>query len=145
MATLYVILLTLHNLTRWLVLLAGIWALVRAFRGVGGVQSFTPTDRQAVTLFMGTLHIQVVLGLLLFGLLGSQGARAFAGARPSFQWEHLGLGLLAAVFATVGNALVKRAPSSQARFRAASLWTVLALVTVLVAIPWWRPLLRLGA
>ncbi|GAA5514674.1 hypothetical protein Dcar01_03430 [Deinococcus carri] len=145
MATLYVILLTLHNLTRWLVLLAGVWALLRSFRGVGGVQPFTGTDRSAVSIFMGTLHLQVVLGLLLFGLLGSQGARAFAEGRPSFQWEHVGLGLLAAVFATVGNALTKRAEGNQAKFRAASLWTVLSLLAVLLAIPWWRPLLRLFA
>lgn len=138
MGTLYVILLTLHNLTRWLVLLAGVWALLRSFRGVGGVQPFTPTDQRAVTLFMGSLHLQVILGLLLFGLLGAQGARAFAEGRPSFQWEHLGLGLLAAVFATVGNALTKRAAGNQAKFRTASLWTVLSLLAVLLAIPWWR-------
>ncbi|WP_034383238.1 hypothetical protein [Deinococcus sp. YIM 77859] len=145
MATLYVILLTLHNLTRWLVLLAGIWALLRSFRGVGGVQPFTATDRRAVALFMGSIHLQVVLGLLLFGLLGSQGARAFAESRPSFQWEHVGLGLVAAVLATVGNTLTKRAAGNQAKFRAASLWTVLSLLAVLLAIPWWRPLLRLFA
>ncbi|EYB67165.1 hypothetical protein DEIPH_ctg050orf0014 [Deinococcus phoenicis] len=146
MSTLYVILLTLHNLTRWLVLLAGVWALLRSFRGVGGVQTFTPTDRSAVSMFMSSLHLQVVLGLLLFAFLGMQKIPVFAGApRPSFQWEHLGLGLLAAVFATVGNAVSKRAEGNQAKFRAASLWTVLSLLAVLLAIPWWRPLLRLFA
>ncbi|WP_019584882.1 hypothetical protein [Deinococcus apachensis] len=143
MATLYTVLLTLHNLTRWLVLLAGVWALLRAFRGVGGAQAFTPTDQRAVTLFMSSLHLQVVLGLLLFGFLGSQGARAFAEGRPSFQWEHVGLGLVAAVLATLGNRFTKRAGGNQAKFRAASLWTVLSLLAVLLAIPWWRPLLRL--
>ncbi|GAA5532791.1 hypothetical protein [Deinococcus aluminii] len=145
MATLYVILLTLHNLVRWLVLLAGVWALLRSFRGVGGVQTFTSTDRGAVAMFMSSLHLQVVLGLLLFAYLGMQHVPAFAGARPSFQWEHVGLGLLAAVFATLGNALTKRAAGNQAKFRTAALWTVLSLVTVLLAIPWWRPLLRLFA
>lgn len=143
MEALYSGLLTLHNLTRWLVLLAGLWALLRAFRGVGGVQTFGATDRRAVATFAGTVHLQVVLGLLLFGLLGSQGARAFAESRPSFQWEHVGLGLVAAVFATLASALSKRADGNQAKFRRAALWTGLALVTILVGIPWWRPLLRL--
>ncbi|MEW6421854.1 MAG: hypothetical protein AB1511_09025 [Deinococcota bacterium] len=143
MGTLYVILLTLHNLTRWLVLLAGVWGLLRAFRGVGGVQTFTSTDQRAVTLFMSSLHLQVILGLLLFAVVGMQNIPAFAGApRPGFTWEHLGLGLLAAVFATLGNALTKRAASNQAKFRTASFWTILSLLAVLLAIPWWRPLLR---
>lgn len=143
MEALYSGLLTVHNLTRWLVLLAGVWALARVFRGVGGVQTFTATDRRAVATFAGTVHLQVVLGLLLFGLLGSQGARAFADGRPSFQWEHIGLGVVAAVFVTLASALSKRREGNQAKFRAAALWSALALVTILVGIPWWRPLLRL--
>ncbi|MBB5232722.1 hypothetical protein [Deinococcus budaensis] len=143
MATLYLILLTLHNLTRWLVLLAGVWALLRTFRGVGAAREFAPGDRRAVSIFAGTVHLQLVLGLLLFGLLGSQGARAFADSRPSFQWEHVGLGVLAAVFATLATALSKRREGNQAKFRTAALWTSLSLLTVLALIPWWRPLLRL--
>lgn len=143
MATLYLVLLTLHNLTRWLVLLTGVWALFVGVRGIGSVRAFTPADRRPVALFAGSVHLQVVLGLLLFGLLGSQGARAFGEARPSFQWEHIGLGLVAAVFATLGSALSRRAKSSQAGFRAAALWSGLALAVVLLGIPWWRPLLRL--
>jgi len=143
MATLYGILLILHNLTRWLVLIAGVWALLRTFRGVGAAREFAPGDRRAVSIFAGTVHLQLVLGLLLFGLLGSQGARAFSEARASFQWEHVGLGLFAAVFATLASALSKRRPGNQAKFRTAALWTTLSLVTVLVMIPWWRPLVRL--
>ncbi|MEF2278575.1 hypothetical protein V3W47_09710 [Deinococcus sp. YIM 134068] len=144
MATLYLTLLTLHNLTRWLVLLTGLWALLVSLRGVGSARAFTPADRRPVALFAGSVHLQVVLGLLLFGLLGATGSRAFSDApRLSFQWEHTGIGLVAAVFATLASALSKRAGSSQAAFRRAALWSGLALVVVLVGIPWWRPLLRL--
>ena len=144
MATLYVVLLTLHNLNRWLVLLTGIWALARTLPGLGGARPWTPQDRRPVAAFMGTLHLQVVLGLLLYAFLGMQGAPVFAGApRPGFQWEHLGLGLLAAVFATLASIQSRRAATDPARFRAAALWSGLALLTVLAAIPWWRPLVRL--
>ncbi|BDP42002.1 hypothetical protein DAETH_19710 [Deinococcus aetherius] len=144
MATLYLILLTLHNLTRWLVLIAGVWALLVSVRGIGGARPFTPADRRPVALFAGSVHLQVVLGLLLFGLLGATAGRAFSDApRASFQWEHLGLMLVAAVFATLASALSRRAASNQAGFRVAALWSGLALVVILVGIPWWRPLLRL--
>lgn len=144
MATLYTILLTLHNINRWLVLLTGLWALIRSLGGVGGGKDLTPADRRPVVMFAGTVHLQLVLGLLLFALVGSQGGRVFGDApRASFRWEHLGLGLIAAVFATLASAISKRAKGSQAPFRAAALWSGLALLTVLLMIPWWRPLLRL--
>jgi hypothetical protein len=143
MATLYVILLTLHNINRWLVLLTGAWALFRGFSGLSSGRTFTASDRRPVVAFVGTVSLQVVLGLLLFGLMGAQNIPVFAGARPSFQWEHVGLGVLAAVFATLASALSKRATSNPARFRAMTVWTVLSLVVALAGIPWWRPLLRL--
>ncbi|MFB9992368.1 hypothetical protein ACFFLM_10370 [Deinococcus oregonensis] len=143
MATLYLILLTLHNITRWLVLIAGVWVLVRTVPALSGNKNFTAADRRPVALFAGSVHLQVVLGLLLFGFLGSQGARAFAERGAAFQWQHVGLGLIAAVTATLASALSKRATTDQARFRVATLWTVVTLLILLLSIPWWRPLLRL--
>ena len=142
MATLYVTLLTLHNLHRWLVLLAGVWTLFRGFSGLSSGRAYTAADRRPVVAFVGTVSLQLVLGLLLFGFMGAQNMPVFAGARSSFQWEHLGLGVLAAVFATLASALSKRVTGNPARFRAMTLWTVLSLVVALAGIPWWRPLLR---
>ncbi|CAM3650925.1 hypothetical protein DESA109040_18785 [Deinococcus saxicola] len=142
MATLYVILLTLHNINRWLVLLTGVWTLFRGFSGLRSGRAFVAADRRPVVAFVGTVSLQLVLGLLLFGLLGAQNIQVFAGARPSFQWEHLGLGVLAAVFATLASTLSKRATPNPAKFRTMTLWTVLSLVVALAGIPWWRPLLR---
>ncbi|MBZ9752355.1 hypothetical protein K7W42_16000 [Deinococcus sp. HMF7604] len=143
MAFLYTALLTIHNLNRWVVLLTGAWALVASLRGRSAGRPFGPADRQPVVAFMGSLHLQVVLGLMLFAFLGMQNVPVFAGApRASFQWEHLGLGLLAAVFATLASRQSRKATTDPARFQAAALWSGLALLTVLVAIPWWRPLLR---
>ncbi|ALW89209.1 hypothetical protein [Deinococcus actinosclerus] len=143
MATLYLVLLTLHNLNRWLILIAGIWALTRTVPGASGGRTFTPADRRPVVMFMGSLHLQVVLGLLLFAFMGMQNIPVFAGApRTSFQWEHLGLGIIAAVFGTLASVQARKAATDQGKFRAATLWTALSLVTILLAIPWWRPLLR---
>ncbi len=142
MTTLYVVLLTLHNINRWLVVLAGIWTLFRGFSGLSSGRAFTAADRRPVVAFVGTVSLQVVVGLLLFGLMGAQNTPVFAGARSSFQWEHLGLGVLAAVFATLASALSKRASGHTAKFRAATVWTVLSLLVALAGVPWWRPLLR---
>lgn len=141
--SLYLILLTLHNINRWLVLLSGLWTLARTLPGLSGNNKFTEADRRPVTIFMGTLHLQLILGLLLFGLVGMQKIPAFAGApRASFQWEHLGLGLFAAVFGTLASVLSKRAPTDTGKFRVATTWSALALLVILLGMPWWRPLLR---
>lgn len=144
MATVYVILLTLHNLNRWLVLLTGVWTLIRSVPGIGRRSPFTPADRRPLAAFVGTVHLQLILGLLLYVFLGMQGAPVFAGApNAGFQWQHLGLGVLAAITATVGSALSRRVPTDQGKFRTATTWTAVTLLLVLLMIPWWRPLLRL--
>lgn len=144
MASLYVILLSVHNIVRWLVLILGAVALLRTLPGLGGGRAFTASERKAVAMFTGSVHLQLVLGLLLFAFMGMQTIPAFADApRPSFRWEHVGLGVLVAVFATLASALSKRAPTDQGKYRAAVIWTSLALLLSLAAIPWWRPLLRL--
>ena len=141
MATLYTVLLGLHNLNRWLVLLAGLWTLLQNVPGLSGKRPYTAAERRPLGIFVGTLHLQLILGLLLFGLMGMQGIPVFAGAgRPSFQWEHLGLGILAAVLATVGSAAARRATTDQAKYRAAVIWSAVPLVIALLAIPWWRSL-----
>ncbi|MFC6590795.1 hypothetical protein ACFP81_01265 [Deinococcus lacus] len=148
MASLYLILLTLHNWTRWAVLLAGVWALVATLTDRAGAHRASgeaapaprPAFRGPVAAFMGSLHLQVLLGLALFALAGMNGAGVFGdGPRSSFQWEHLAIGLLSAVLATLGN----RAAKSGAAGRNVAVWVALAWLPLLVMIPWWRPLLRL--
>lgn len=141
MASLYMILLGIHNLNRWLVLLSGLWALLQNIPGLGGQRPFTPAERRPVSIFTGTLHLQVVLGLLLFAVMGMNHIPVFAGSRPSFQWEHVGLGLLSAVFATVASSQSRKAATDQGKYRAAALWSGLALLTILLAMPWTRSLI----
>lgn len=142
--SLYVVLLTLHNLNRWLVLLFGLWAVIQNLAGLNGKRPFTVAERRPLTMFMGTLHLQVLLGLLLFALMGMQKIPVFAGGvRAGFQWEHLGMGLLAAIFGTLASVQSRRAGTEVGKYRAALLWSGLAFALILLAIPWFRPLFRL--
>ncbi len=145
MTFLYVVLLTLHNINRWLVLLSGLWSLIQNVPGLGGQRPFTPAERRPVAMFMGTLHLQLVLGLLLFAFMGMQKIPVFANApRGSFQWEHVGMGLLAALFGTLASIQSRKAASERGKYQAAVLWSALALAMVFLATPWgFRPLLRL--
>lgn len=166
----YPLLLTLHNWVRWLVLLTGIWALVKAFTGMN---SHAPlTSRAPFAAFMGSIHLQILLGISLFAVMGMSGMAPFPdGPRPSFGWEHLGLGALAGVFATLANRAAKApqpvvmadtAPqvdpatgevitattasvtfNDMGRWRGVLLWTVLTWIPLLLLMPWTRPMLRM--
>jgi len=54
-----------HNALRWVVLVAGILALVKAVGGLKGDRDYAPARRVGV-VFMASLHLQLILGLLLF-------------------------------------------------------------------------------
>jgi hypothetical protein len=58
-----------------------------------------------------------------------------------FALEHAFYMLLAVIFAHIGNIAVKRAPQSLAKFRRAAIWFTLAVIMVILGMPWGRPLI----
>jgi hypothetical protein len=49
--------------------------------------------------------------------------------------------IAALVFAHLGNALPKKVDDDQSKYKRASIWFGLALLVILIGIPWGRPLL----
>lgn len=151
--TVYNITLILHNILRWVVLLGGIVAAVRAIVGWMGQRPWGAGDRQLGLLFTISMDIQVLLGLLLYFVLSPITTANFSNFGEAmgnadvrfFLVEHLALMLVALVLAHIGNSRAKKAGTDQARHRAAAIFFTLAVVAVLLAIPWTgRPLLRLS-
>ena len=70
----YTIMLTLHNLWRWVVVLTVAWALLRAWSGWLGKRPWTKTDHQAGMFFTISLDVQLLGGLIL-AHIGSAVAR----------------------------------------------------------------------
>lgn len=145
----YPILLGLHNITRWLVLIVGILAIVRAFMGWSGKRPWTGLDNSAGLFFTISMDVQLLLGLLLYGVFSPITTGAFAdfGAAMSNPdarfWlvEHIFMMVLAVILAHVGRSLAKKAPTDVAKHKRAAIFFTLALIVVLAGIPWFRPLL----
>jgi hypothetical protein len=138
----------LHNLTRWLVLLGGVWALVAALRGLMSRAGWTAADRRAGAIFAGVLSFQFLLGLLLYfvsplvrGGFSDFGAAMSNDVTRFFLIEHLVIMLLAVASAQIGLSTAKRAEGDRAKFVRASIGYGLAMALILYGIPWWRPLL----
>ena len=145
------VLITAHNILRWLVLAAAAWALIRAYRGWLGQRTYTASDRQSGLVFSILYDLQVALGILLaitsplvqaaFANLGN--AMSVATLR-FFVVEHIPLMLIAAAIIHVASARAKKAADDRMRFRWEALGFTLALLITILAIPWSRPLLRFG-
>lgn len=146
----YNIVLVLHNLLRWAVLALAVVALWRAYRGWLGKHEWGQADRRAGLLFTIALDVQFLLGLALLFLsplvraaLADLGA-AMAGSEEIrfLVMEHVPVMLGALVVAHGAAVMARRANPGPAAHRLAALGYTLALVMILLAIPWWRPLLR---
>jgi hypothetical protein len=67
-----------------------------------------------------------------------------------FGMEHSSMMLLAIIFITIGSAMVKRAKTDAAKFKTATIWHSLALVIIMLNVPWGfspivsRPYFRFG-
>ena len=148
------ILLPLHNFLRWVVLIAALYAIYRAFAGWLGKKEWTRTDDKAGMWFTMVMDIQVLAGLILYFLspITQSALQNFGGAMSNpvarfFAVEHIFLMIVAAVVAHMGRAFSRKASGSQAKHKRAAIWFMLALLLILVAIPWpfsaaARPLIR---
>jgi hypothetical protein len=140
----YLPVLVLHSLLRWLVLLAGLLAVVRAITGVLGPRLWTPTDDRSGRLFVIAIDVQTLIGLLLYGVLSPITRGAFEDMAVAMRdstlrfWavEHVTMMLAALVFAHVGRVRSKPGVPDAVRHRRAAIFFTLALVLVFMAMPW---------
>lgn len=147
--TAYSIVLALHSWTRWLVLIFGLIALFRAIGGRTGNRPWTGADNGMGAAFIGSMHLQLLLGLILYFGLSPFGMKAMgAGAMkdPTMRFwgvEHISMMVIAVVCAQMGRSLSKRVAATNPLLahKQASLWFGVALLIVLLMIPWgiWNP------
>lgn len=143
---LHAIVLHAHNGLRWVILAAGVAALVTAALGVRGDRPYAVARRFGVA-FMAALHLQLLLGLALFftspfvarALRDMQATMADAPTR-FFVAEHPTAMVAAVVLATIGGIVAKNAKDDAGRHRKALVFIAVTLGLILWAIPWQRPM-----
>ena len=145
----YAVVLAIHNILRWVVLVLAVLAVVNAYWGWFGRREWTERGRKLGSFLTIGIDIQILSGLLLYIFLSDitkaalrdfSAAMGVADAR-FFAVEHVVYMLLAVVFAHLGSALPRRVDQDFAKFRRAALWFTLALLLILLGMPWGRPLI----
>jgi len=137
------IVLALHNWDRWAIVFFGIWSLVNALRGIYGERTYTATDNKSNLFFLISCDIQLVTGLILYFVNGWPSQLKYMNDAYSrfFAMEHGAMMLIALTLVHIGRAKVKKAATDEAKHKKALLFFGLAILLIIVAIPWpFRPI-----
>lgn len=148
----YAVVLVLHSWIRWIAIVAGIGAVLGAIRSRGD------NDRPAEwwgLLFMTSLDLQLLLGLLLYFVVSPNMQMVRAHFSEAMQipqlrfWavEHVTAMIVAIFLAHLGRVLARKAADPVARRTRRLACFGLSLILVLAATPWpglvyGRPLIR---
>jgi NADH:ubiquinone oxidoreductase subunit 2 (subunit N) len=137
------ILVRAHSGLRWVVLGLLVYAIFNALRKK---DFYAKSDRLVNMFAMVSLHIQLVIGLILY----------FTSAKVSFVegWmknqllrfygmEHILLMIIAIVLVTIGHAKAKRASEPSKKHKTILLFYAIGLILIIASIPW--PFRQLGA
>ncbi|MDF7817068.1 hypothetical protein P1X15_05650 [Runella sp. MFBS21] len=139
----YVILLTLHSVFRWLVLLALLVSIYRAWSGYSHALLFSKTDN-ALRHWTATIaHLQLTIGLILYSqspIIQSFWSNSAKGIQywelTFFSLIHSFLMIVAVVCITIGSALAKRKPTDKEKYKTMLMWFSITLFIIFIAIPW---------
>lgn len=139
----YSTLLSLHSLTRWLVLASLLFAIFRAYRGWRSRKQFSRFDNSVRHWTATIAHIQLVLGLWLYFIspVTDYFLHNFKDAVHQrdirfFGMEHITMMLIAIVVITIGSAKTKRRQTDIEKFRTMAIWFSIGLFIILISIPW---------
>jgi len=136
-------LITIHSLLRWVIFILLSYSVYRAYTGYTRQQVFGPGDNKLRHFTATAAHIQLLVGMTLY--FTSPTVKYFWANRAEasqfldvifFSVIHIALMFTAIIILTVGSALTKRTAGDRAKFKKMLVWYSVALLLILVAIPW---------
>lgn len=135
----YTFLLQFHSGLRWLVLLAIVIAVLKSLIGLFAGTNYTKFDKIVAVALVGMMHLQLLTGLVLYFFYSPFITYNMSDQVSRF-WsvEHLALMLFAVVAAQVGRSISKKTQDAQVKFRFQSIFFGMALVLMIMGIPWNR-------
>jgi len=148
-ADMYSFLVHLHSILRWVLLLLLLVAIFNSL--VAGSRPFIRSDARTGSIMVIFADLQLLIGLALW-FFGSRGYKiieqqgwsaAMKGADRFFAVEHFAGMFIAIILLHIGKAQGRKAISDRAKHRRTLVFYLLALLIILVSIPW--PFRQIGA
>lgn len=143
----YEALLVIHSMLRWVVFILAIVAIALSYKGWLGKEIWEPSNRKINAAFLGIVHLQIVLGLILYvgvspimgPIFADFGAAMKEDVLRFWAVEHITTMILGAIVIHVSFVLAKRAEEDIKKFRRGAIGFTLGFILILAAIPWpWR-------
>jgi hypothetical protein len=135
----YVFIQKFHSGWAYLALLFLIIAVVNSFIGMYSKKDFTSKDRKIAILGLIGIHIQFLIGLILYFVsplgMTSLGQMSDKALRLT-SLEHPLINIIAITLITIGWSKHKKLPTSESKFKTFAIFYGLGLVLILSRIPW---------
>jgi len=132
-----------HSGLRWVVLGLLVYAIINALRKKN---TYEKSDRLLNMFTMVSLHIQLVIGLILYFTSSKVSFVEGWMKSPSLRFygmEHILVMIIAIVLVTIGHGKAKRALDVTKKHKTIILYYSIGLLLILASIPW--PFRNLGA
>lgn len=135
-------LLVFHNLIRWFILIFGIWTVLNAINGLASKKEYAASDSRSNFFFMLSMDIQLLVGLALyftggwFDRLQHMGESMKDPYLRFFTMEHSVTMIAAWVLVHVGRVIVKKATTSNGKFKKSLIYFGISLLLILIGMPW---------
>lgn len=135
-----------HSWLRWIVLILAVVVIFLSFTGWFGNRKYSKLDNALGGAFIGTLHLQLLIGLLLYFVFSPLGVAAFQngvgavmknGALRYWAVEHITTMILAVIVAQIGRTRSKKAKGKK-KFSTAAIFYTIAIILIALRIPWDR-------
>jgi hypothetical protein len=139
----YLTLLALHSLTRWLVLVSLLFAIFNSYRGWVFNKPWLRSDDIIRHTTATIAHVQLLLGAWLYFIspIVDYFLHNFSTAMHNrsirfFGMEHITMMLIGITVLTIGSAKAKRKTTDREKFKTMAIWFTIALLIILSSIPW---------
>jgi len=137
----YEILKNLHSWNRYILLIALIFVLFRAYSGWLGKKQYGKADNAVSAAALGFTHLQLLLGLLLY-VISPRTNEAFAdmGSAMKNTWlryfaiEHILVMLIAVAAIQIGRTVSKKAANDEQKFKKLAIWTSVGVGLIILSL-----------
>lgn len=137
-------LLILHSWIRWAILIAAVWTIIRAIRGLAGAKPYTVADNKSNLFFMISMDLQFLVGIIIYFTGGW--AKNWSGGQIKevmgnsalrfFTVEHIVMMVVAWIIVHIGRSVVKKGKTDREKHSKSLIYFGVALILILLAIPW---------
>ncbi|MEQ9298859.1 MAG: hypothetical protein RIF33_09860 [Cyclobacteriaceae bacterium] len=135
--------LIVHSWLRWITLLLAVVVIFKSYAGwfVGG--TYSRGDNGLAASFVGTLHLQLLIGLVLYVFLSPITSAAFQDFGAAMKdsavryWavEHIFVMIIGIIIAQVGRTKAKKSYGDVKKFRTQAIFFTIAILLILSRIP----------